>query len=545
VRCNTRIQKENTGGTLQTLAVALLLLLVLLLLLFSFPLRIYKGTQSTHTLKENTDVLMSQMYMALVNETVVEAVRVALDDYAMSHDTTPEVNALPGIITTAEEEVIHRAVLVGLQNLCRVQRIVSSTSSQQHTVGYDDRPLADDDATAAATRAEAAASLRKGFGLLMHNNTALQDVVHRVVTSIQAYLGESRQSGKRDGGAVAGVYSAAPEVTQMLGDAVEQQLLWNGGEAGTQAAAGQTSVVTQLGSFSAGQCVWLSATLLAGYLIFRLVFGGTLGIGATLNRRRRTRTALIGLPDSGKTALFGQLVRRIQLRETRTSMRESVGPLLVAKEQGISETTPGITIVDCPGHPRLRDHMLRAVGEAVNVVVVIDAVTVQDSQHDGVAALAELLLNVLQSTEFYGVQRLLFACTKRDEVTSYAAKAVRKLLEAAMVASIESRQNAMGRVESVRDSNNTVIASTNRKSGRGGNAGRHYVLSVDDCGDAGGVDGGQGLTRSHLRGDGGGVKRFSFEQLGIPVFFVDISSCPHSTEHKYSVAPIEAFILDK
>jgi hypothetical protein len=230
VRCNTRIQKENTGGTLQTLAVALLLLLVLLLLLFSFPLRIYKGTQSTHTLKENTDVLMSQMYMALVNETVVEAVRVALDDYAMSHDTTPEVNALPGIITTAEEEVIHRAVLVGLQNLCRVQRIVSSTSSQQHTVGYDDRPLADDDATAAATRAEAAASLRKGFGLLMHNNTALQDVVHRVVTSIQAYLGESRQSGKRDGGAVAGVYSAAPEVTQMLGDAVEQQLLWNGGE---------------------------------------------------------------------------------------------------------------------------------------------------------------------------------------------------------------------------------------------------------------------------------------------------------------------------
>ncbi|KPI86050.1 hypothetical protein ABL78_4888 [Leptomonas seymouri] len=490
---------------------------------------------------------MSELYTGLVNETVVEAARVALEHYAAEHHTGSEARVLPGMITSAEEDVLQKAVLVGLHNLCRVQSTITTGSIHELNEGVSVN--GDVQATNMA-KADAAALLREGMLRLLHNATALQDVVQQVVTRIRTHLGSSNQLGTRHPEAVVSIYGAAPEVTLVLESAVEQQLLWKDSLA---AASSRATATPYPSDFSAVQWVWLSAALVLGYLVVRLVFGRALGLGAVFSRRRRTKTVLIGLPDSGKTALFGQLVRHMQLRETRTSTRENTGPLLAAKKRGMPDTAPGVSIVDCPGHPRLRERMLRAVGEAVNVVVVIDAVSVQDSQHDGVAALAELLLGVLQSPEFYGVQRLLFSCTKRDEVTSYASKAVRKLLEAAMVASIESRQNAMGRVESVRDSSNTVITSRNRKSGRGGGTGRHFVLSVeggDGVGSAG-AGGHHDITRSHLRGaaavaaggavDGG--KRFSFEQLGIPFSFVDVSSRPHPTEHMYSVTPVEEFIL--
>ncbi|KPA84335.1 putative mitochondrial hypothetical protein [Leptomonas pyrrhocoris] len=502
---------------------------------------------------------MSQLYTALVNETVVEAVQVALDNYAAAHRTGPEVSTLPGVVTSAEEDVIRRAVLVGFQSLRHVQSTI--TTANQNTL--NNGVAVNDDAQALHTaRAGAAASLQEALSCLMHNATAMQDVVQQVAMCIRAHLGDNHRPGTHDAETVASIYQAAPEVTQVLEAAMEQQLAWRESEAAAERGAAEASyssiVSHHLSAVSAAQWMWLAATLVMGYLVVRLLFGRVLGLGDALSRRRRRRrtTVLIGLPGSGKTALFGQLVRRMQLRETRTSMRENVGSLLVATERGMPATAPGVRIVDCPGHPRLRERMLTAVGEAVNVVVVIDAVTVQDSQHEGVAALAELLLGVLQSPEFYGVHKLLFACTKRDEVTSYAAKAVRKLLEAAMVASIASRQNAMGRVESVRDSNNTVISSKRGKLG--GGSGRRYVLSVEGGdGSGGGACAGaaRDVTRGHLRGAtaaavsaagarGVGGKRFSFEQLGIPLAFVDVSSRPHPTEHKYSVSPIEEFILE-
>ncbi|KAK7195959.1 Elongation factor Tu GTP binding domain containing protein [Novymonas esmeraldas] len=305
------------------------------------------------------------------------------------------------------------------------------------------------------------------------------------------------------------------------------------------------SVVSFLRNVPATQWVLWVATLVLGYLAVRLLFGRLLYLSGVVGggRRPRTTTVLLGLPDSGKTALYAQLVHQKVLLESRTSMRANSGLMHAAARHGRSSTAVGVKVVDCPGHPRLREAMLRAVAEAANVVVVIDSVSVQDGQQDGVAALAELLLGVLQSPEFYGVRRLVFACTKRDEVVSYASKAVRKLLEAAMVASIESRQNALGRVESVRDANNAVIARRGTRGGGGGGSGggRRYLLSVDGA-DAAAED--AAPVHARLRGAGGGkAKSFSFDQLGIPVVFVDVSSRPNTAEHRYSVAALEAAVL--
>lgn len=484
---------------------------------------------------------MSQLYTGLVNETVVEAVRVALDAYAAEHHITPEASARPGVITAAEEDVIRRAVLTGLQGLRSVQTKLTDVTREAASGGG---VVTSENLQALhAARVDSAASLKDAMAELMADAPALQDVVQQVSQRIREHLQDSRVPDTRDASAVAAVYTAAPDVTRVLAAAVERQVTLRAEAAQTRAAQPSATAASTVVAYSAEHWVWLVATLVVGYVAVRVVFGRLLRFGGLMHRHHRSRTVLIGLPESGKTALFAQLVRRMQLRETRTSMQVSVGPLLAAAEHGLSATADGITIVDCPGHPRLREGMLRAVADAVNVIVVIDAVTVQDSQHEGVAALAELLLGVLQSPEFFGVRRLLFVCTKRDEVTSYAAKAVRKLLEAAMVASIESRQNGMGRVESVRDSNNVVVASRGRKRTAGG---RRYVLSLEgDDSMAGG-----GEMRSANRRDvhgagGGGAHRFSFEQLGIPFAFVDVSSRPHPTEHRYSVAPVEEFVVGK
>lgn len=472
---------------------------------------------------------MSVLEASLVNATVMEAVRLALDRHAAEgHVTTGDGNSAG--LSAEQEQVVRAAVLAGLQDLSSAGEPASSRT------------------------------VRAALTQLMRNASATQSVVQQALASIRTHLcapkttegaGGHRAAPDDVAAAAAVVYAATPDVTRALEHAVAAAAAAATTAPPTPAEVRDGSIAAHLGSLSGAEWMWLSASLLLGWLVVRFVFGRLLGFsGAGLSRRPRTSTVLIGLPDSGKTALFAQLVRHQQLRESRTSMRANAGFLCAVAQHGRAESAAGVRVVDCPGHPRLREEMLRAVAEAVNVVVVIDAVTVQDNQQEGVAALAELLLSVLQSPEFYGVRRLLFACTKRDEVISYASKAVRKLLEAAMVASIESRLNTMGRVESVRDSKNTVITGRGKSGGGGAGGGRRYMLSVDG-GAAGAADaGGEAavVQQARLRGAAaaaavGGSKGFSFEQLGIPVAFVDVSSRPNAAEHRYTVTPVEEFVL--
>ncbi|XQJ30221.1 Signal recognition particle receptor beta subunit/Elongation factor Tu GTP binding domain containing protein, putative [Leishmania guyanensis] len=481
----------------------------------------------------------------VVNETIIEALRVALESYIAEGQQLTVPN--DGTRMPAEQEsIIRKALFAGLQNLrAAVQQHATRLTPPGNIEEVDSHThmhLASELTTTTPW------GLSTALAQLASNATATQEFVQQAVLSIWAHL---RSAASRREGSIAAnaVYTATPDVTRVLeAAAAAQHIVAADGVAPASTVWPMTpgSIVAYLSTFSAAEWVWLLATLVLGYLILSFVFGRILGFNGLLNRRRpRTTTVLIGLPYSGKTALFVQLVHHRQLLETRASMRPNSGYMCAAAQHGRSTGTAGVKVVDCPGHPRLHKEMLRAVSEALNVVVVIDSVTVQDNQREGADALAELLINVLQSPEFYGVRRLLFACTKRDEVISYAPKAVRRLLEAAMVASIESRQNAMGRVESVRDSNNTVVTSKGRPDGgrRKGGGGRRHMLFLD------GADTDDRISEAvpgyeHLRGAAGGSeKSFNFEQLGIPVAFVDVSSRPNAAEHKYSITVLEDFLL--
>ncbi|KAG5469547.1 hypothetical protein LSCM1_02770 [Leishmania martiniquensis] len=488
---------------------------------------------------------MSVLDAVVVNQTIIEAVRVALEQYtAGGHQITAKANAAG--MPTEQENVIRGALLAGLKSYW--------AAAQQHATGVASQGSAKEMEGSAhshpvgAMTAIATRTLSAALEQLQRNATATQEVVQQALLSIGAHLRSvaSHRGDDDESIAAAAVYAATPEVTRALEAALSAQSVFAADGVKSASVASPVEArggVAQLSGLSAVQWVWLLATLVLGYVLVSFVFGRLLGFGGALNRRRpRSNTVLIGLPDSGKTALFMQLVHHQQLLESRTSMHANIGYMCAAAQYGLSKGAKGVRVVDFPGHPRLREGMLRAISEAVNVVVVIDAITVQDSQQEGVSAVAELLFSVLQAPEFYGVQRLLFACTKRDEITSYTSKSVRKLLEAAMVTSIASRQNVIGRVESVRDSSNTVITGEG-KSGSGRHGGRRYLLSLDatDNHDLGSE---AAAAQGHLRGASGvSAKSFSFEQLGIPIAFVDVSSRPNVAEHKYSVTAVEDFLL--
>lgn len=227
--------------------------------------------------------------------------------------------------------------------------------------------------------------------------------------------------------------------------------------------------------------------LLRGRPLLAVLSGGLLGSGC-----RRDAVLLVGLPSSGKTCLFSALVRCPSPRNatahnratdcstgaggglrTCTSMEPNVGvmhPAHGTHTRANNGAWARARLIDYPGHRRLRRGLTLYVASAHKIIVVVDAITVQDDQHEGAVALAELLLSVMQRAEFVGVRAVLVACTKRDEITSYTAQAVRVLTEKAVAAALQSYQGQLGSVDAVRDAKGRVI--------RGGGGGRRAALNV-------------------------------------------------------------------
>ncbi|PWU99453.1 hypothetical protein C4B63_9g305 [Trypanosoma cruzi] len=209
-------------------------------------------------------------------------------------------------------------------------------------------------------------------------------------------------------------------------------------------------------------------TVIAAFFIARFISRYVFGAIGVYSRHRHT-LLLIGLCGSGKTALFAQLVAQ-KCVSARTSMQPNRAVMTRSQlsshkeeeeEKESSFSAPSRVsngantsqvVVDFPGHRRLRDSLLSAIEEAMSVVVVVDAVTIQDDRQEGAQALAELIFSVLTSSAFYGVQRVLVACTKRDELTSYSAKAVRKLLEAEITRFVTSRRGDLQSLDTILNS---------------------------------------------------------------------------------------------
>ncbi|PBJ79156.1 signal recognition particle receptor subunit beta [Trypanosoma cruzi] len=278
-------------------------------------------------------------------------------------------------------------------------------------------------------------------------------------------------------------------------------------------------------------------TVIAAFFIARFISRYVFGAIGVYSRHRHT-LLLIGLCGSGKTALFAQLVAQ-KCVSARTSMqpnravmtRSQLSSHKEEEEKESSFSAPSRVsngantsqvVVDFPGHRRLRDSLLSAIEEAMSVVVVVDAVTIQDDRQEGAQALAELIFSVFTSSAFYGVQRVLVACTKRDELTSYSAKAVRKLLEAEITRFVTSRRGDLQSLDTILNSDRVVVGHKKGKFAGGGDSSRR-----------------DGLAHQLLLDESG---KFTFDNFPVPVRFADVSSVVDPARHPFNVEPVWEFV---
>lgn len=92
--------------------------------------------------------------------------------------------------------------------------------------------------------------------------------------------------------------------------------------------------------------------------------------------QKRTDLLLAGLCESGKTAIFSQLLHN-QIRETFTSIAENIGDYTFADNGAV------LRVIDIPGHERLRSRFYDQYKKsAKGIVFVVDSVTVQKDIRD-------------------------------------------------------------------------------------------------------------------------------------------------------------------
>nr|CCC89485.1 unnamed protein product [Trypanosoma congolense IL3000] len=253
------------------------------------------------------------------------------------------------------------------------------------------------------------------------------------------------------------------------------------------------------------------------YCVSRLLLSGKIAA------RRRSRAALlVGMAGSGKTTLFAQLVagKRVAVRTSMEANRGDVKASGSTDNADSSQVSTGVTLIDFPGHRRLRESLLEAVEEVKKVIFVVDSVTIQDP-HEGAEAVAELMVAVLSSPAFYGVEQVMVACTKRDELTSYSAKSVQKLLEKEITHCLTTRSGGAQRIENIVNASGVAVGLSKSKYGRGSGAAnsRSHEVSLDESG------------------------KFSFSAFAVPVHFADISSFVGVEENLYNVEPVREFVI--
>ncbi|CAK5277635.1 unnamed protein product [Mycena citricolor] len=156
----------------------------------------------------------------------------------------------------------------------------------------------------------------------------------------------------------------------------------------------------------------MSQTLLVASLLFAVL---CLGILVFFTRRKSRANGklllLVGAPDSGKTAILSQLVYREAL-PTHTSLQTNAS--VVALEN------KSLTVVDIPGHPRIRSQVSEHVADAKTIVFVVDASTISRNG-PAVAEHLHLVLNAVMSLPpSHTLPALLILAHKTDLIKSGA-----------------------------------------------------------------------------------------------------------------------------
>jgi signal recognition particle receptor subunit beta len=123
--------------------------------------------------------------------------------------------------------------------------------------------------------------------------------------------------------------------------------------------------------------------------------------------QRRSTILLMGPCDAGKTLMFLRLVYK-HFALTYTSVKENKGHFIAKIKDKI------LTVVDTPGHERLRSQYIEEYGpHALGIVFVIDSSTISRKT---VADVAEYLYTILADPIISRNRpRVLVACNKQDQ----------------------------------------------------------------------------------------------------------------------------------
>jgi len=154
--------------------------------------------------------------------------------------------------------------------------------------------------------------------------------------------------------------------------------------------------------------------------------------------KRRSTILLMGPCDGGKSLMFLRLVHKC-FAMTCSSQKDNKGHF-IAKDKIL-------TMVDIPGHERLRAQYLDEYGgSALGIVFVVDSSTISRKT---VADVAEFLYTILTDPMiFKNCPRVLIACNKQDHDMAKRQTAVKSMLETEMNT---LRKTRSGRLESTSD----------------------------------------------------------------------------------------------
>ncbi|KAF7294753.1 hypothetical protein MIND_01012700 [Mycena indigotica] len=139
--------------------------------------------------------------------------------------------------------------------------------------------------------------------------------------------------------------------------------------------------------------------------------------------RRRSRAAgqhllLVGPPDAGKTAILSTLVYNQPL-PTHTSLQTNSSVIALPKK--------ALTVVDIPGHPRIRNQVNEFITDAKAIAFVVDASTVSRNG-PVVAEHLHIVLNAIRSLPPSQVlPSLVILAHKSDLVKSSASSATQAI----------------------------------------------------------------------------------------------------------------------
>ncbi|XP_066934308.1 signal recognition particle receptor subunit beta-like [Clytia hemisphaerica] len=159
---------------------------------------------------------------------------------------------------------------------------------------------------------------------------------------------------------------------------------------------------------------------------------------------------LLGLCDSGKTSLFGQLTTGKELK-TQTSIIENKGKISTTA----TKNGKPWKLIDIPGHERVRDkYFYNNKDNARGILFLIDSVNFPREIRDVAECMYDLLANRTMQRNKVSV---MVACNKQDIPTAKSHNVIKSQLEKELNKLRQTRSAALLGIDDYSSSRNAFI----------------------------------------------------------------------------------------